>query len=106
MAHILNPINIDNNQNYIPINKKENDKTENKREEIEINHEIIQAPSEHNSSIKYYNTFEFNKAYIDEERYTKIILEGQICEKEKYYFNVFDEISKKKGIKRNQRKKR
>ena len=33
------------------------------------------------------------------KRYTKIILEGQICEKEKYYFNVFDEISKIKDNK-------
>ena len=49
-----------NNQNYIPINKKENNKTENKREEIEINHEIIQAPSENNSSIKYYNMENIN----------------------------------------------
>ena len=49
-----------NNHNYIPINKKENDEKEKKREEIEINHEIIQAPSEHNSSIKYYNMENIN----------------------------------------------
>ncbi len=53
-----------NNQNYIPINKKENNKTENKREEIEINHEIIQAPSENNSSVKYLENINYNNFNI------------------------------------------